>query len=61
MSQREANQMNKYCRAIIMGFAAIMAIVTVFYNPGHIITTGIIFAVGLEAEFFKGDEFEFKN
>ena len=60
MSQKEANQINKYCRAIIIGFAAVMAILALIYNPAHIFTAGIIFAAGLEAEIAKADEFDLR-
>lgn len=61
MSQKEVNQVNKVIRTIIIGFAAVMAIVALIYNPAHLFTAGIIFAAGLEAEFVKADEFELRK
>ena len=61
MSQREVNQVNKVLRAIIISLAAIMAITALIYNPAHLFTAGIIFAVGLETEFVKADEFDIRK
>lgn len=60
MSQKEVNQANKVIRTIIIGIAAMLAIAALIYNPAHLFTAGIIFAVGLEAEPFKADEFDLR-
>ena len=60
MSQKELNQVNKVLRAIIIGLSVIMAITALIYNVAHLVTAGIIFAIGLEAEFVKADEFDLR-
>ena len=37
-------------RAIICAGAAILAIVAMIHNPGHLFTAALIFAVGLNVE-----------
>lgn len=61
MSQKEANEVNKTFRAMVIGLSAILAIVALIYNPGHLFTAGLLFAVGLEAEIAKADEFDLRK
>lgn len=61
MSQKEANEVNKTFRAMVILFAAVLAIVAIIYNPGHLFTAGLVFAFGLEAEIAKADEFDLRK
>lgn len=61
MSQKEANEVNKTFRAMVIVFAAGLAIAALIYNPGHLFTAGILFAAGLEAEIAKADEFDLRK
>ena len=36
MSQKEANQVNKTFRAMVIVVAIVMGIVALIYNPGHL-------------------------
>lgn len=60
MSQKEVNQVNKVIRTIIIGIAAVLAIVALIYNPAHLFTAGVVFAAGLNAEIVKADEFDLR-
>lgn len=60
MSQKEVNQVNKVLRAIIIGLSVIMAITALIYNVAHLVTAGIIFAIGLEAELIRADDFDLR-
>lgn len=61
MSQKEANQVNKVYRTVVISLAAALAIAAFIYNPAHLFTAGIIFAFGLETEIAKADEFELRK
>lgn len=58
MSTKEAKEVNKIFRVMVIGVAVILAIVAWFENPAHLFTAGLIFAAGLECEIAKGDEIE---
>lgn len=61
MSQKEANEVNKAFRAMVIVIAIVLAIVAFVYNPGHLFTAALVFAVGLEAEIAQADEFDLRN
>ena len=61
MSQKEANEVNKTFRAMVIVVAIVLAIVALIYNPAHLFTAGIIFAFGCEAEIAKADEFDLRK
>lgn len=61
MSQKEANEVNKTFRAMVIVFAAVLAIIALFTNPAHLFTAAIVFAVGCEAEIAKADEFDLRK
>lgn len=61
MSQKEANEVNKTFRAMVIVVAIVLAIVALIYNPAHLFTAGLLFAVGLEAEIAKADEFDLRK
>lgn len=61
MSQKQADKANKVIRTIIIVFAAVMAIVAIKYNPGHLFTASLVFAVGLNAELVEADEFDLRK
>ena len=52
MSKKEVRKANNVVKGVIIGLAAILAVVAWIYNPGHLLTAGLVFAVGLECEFF---------
>ena len=61
MSQKEANEVNKTFRAMVFVCAAVLAVVAIIYNPGHLFTAGLILAVGCEAELVEADEFDLRK
>lgn len=61
MSQKEANEVNKAFRAMVIVVAIAVGIVALIYNPGHLFTAGIILAIGCEAEVAKADEFDLRK
>jgi chromate transport protein ChrA len=61
MSQKEANEVNKTFRAMVIVVAIVLAIVALFTNPGHLFTAGLIYAFGCEAEIAKADEFDLRK
>ena len=61
MSQKEANEVNKTFRAIVIVAAIVLAIVSLIYNPAHLFTAGIILAFGCEAEIAQADEFDLRK
>ena len=61
MSQKEANEVNKTFRAMVIVVAIVLAIVALIYNPAHFFTAGIIFAFGCEAEIATADEFDLRK
>lgn len=61
MSQKEANEVNKTFRAMVIVVAIVLAIVALFTNPGHLFTACLIGAVGCEAEIAKADEFDLRK
>lgn len=61
MSQREANEVNKAFRTMVIAVAIVLGIVAVFTNPGHLITACLIGAVGCEAEIAKAVEFDLRK
>ena len=60
MSQQEINQLNKVCRTVIVGIAAVLAVFAFIFNPCHLFTAGVIFAAGLEVEVVKADKFDLR-
>ena len=61
MSQKEANEVNKTFRAMVIVVAIVFGIVALFKNPGHLFTAGLILAFGCEAEIVKADEFDLRK
>ena len=61
MSQKEANEVNKVFRTVVIVAAAVLGIAALIYNPGHLFTAGIVFAFGCEAEIAKADEFDLRK
>lgn len=61
MSQKEANEVNKAFRAMVIVAAIVLGIVALFTNPGHLITACLMGAVGCEAEIAKADEFDLRK
>lgn len=61
MSQKEANEVNKTFRAMVIVVAIAMGIVALIYNPGHLFTAGLILAFGCEAEIAQADEFDLRK
>lgn len=53
MSQKEINQINKVYRRIVIGAAAVLAVLALIYNPGHLITASMIYIFGATSEFKK--------
>lgn len=47
---KKAKVINEVWKAILIGGAIALAIGAWIYNPGHLITAGIIFAAGLETK-----------
>lgn len=61
MSRKEANEVNKTFRAMVIVVAIVLAIVALFTNPGHLFTACLIYAFGCEAEIAKADEFDLRK
>lgn len=61
MSQKEANKVNKTFRTVVIVAAIVLAIVSLIYNPAHLVTAGIILAFGCEAEIAQADEFDLRK
>lgn len=61
MSQKEANEVNKTFRAMVIVVAIVLAIVALFTNPGHLFTACLNYAFGCEAEIAKADEFDLRK
>ena len=61
MSQREANEVNKTFRTVVIVFAIVLGIVAMFKNPSHLFTAGLVLAFGCEVEIAKADEFDLRN
>lgn len=60
MSQKEANEVNKTFRAMVIIVGIVVGIIAIIYNPGHLFTAGLILAVGCEAELVEADEFDLR-
>lgn len=58
MSKKEIRKANNVFKGVIIGLAAILAVVAWIYNPGHLLTAGLVFAVGLECEFFNEEDYD---
>lgn len=58
MSKNDVKKANKVIKGMIIGLAAVLAVVAWFKNPGHLLTAGLVFAVGLECEFFNEDDYD---
>ena len=61
MSQKEANEVNKTFRAMVIIVGIVVGIIAIIYNPGHLFTAGLILAVGCEAELVEADEFDLRK
>lgn len=61
MSQKEANEVNKTFRAMVIIVGIVVGIIAIIYNPGHLFTAGLILAVGCEAELVEADEFDLRS
>lgn len=61
MSQKEANEVNKTFRTMVIVVAVVLGIVALFTNPGHLFTAGLVLAFGCEAEIAKADEFDLRK
>lgn len=61
MSQKEANSINKTFRTMLIIVAIVLGIVSLFTNPGHLFTAGLILAAGCEAEIVQADEFDLRK
>ena len=61
MSQKEANEVNKAFRTMVIVVAIVMGVAALIYNPGHLFTAGLILAVGCEAEIAQADEFDLRK
>ena len=61
MSQKEANEVNKTFRTMVIVVAVVLGVAALIYNPGHLFTAGLILAFGCEAEIAKADEFDLRK
>lgn len=61
MSQREANEVNKAFRAIVIGLSIVVGIIAIIYNPAHLVTAGCMFFAGLDAQIVEADEFDLRS
>ena len=61
MSQKELNQVNKVYHAIVIIISVCLAIGAIIYNPAHLFSAGIIYALGTNVEFVKADEFDLRK
>lgn len=59
MSQNQLNQVNKVYHAIVIVAAIALAIVAIIYNPFHLFTAALLFALGMESEFKNADADKF--
>lgn len=58
MSKNEIKKANNVVKGIIIGMAAVLAVVAFVYNPGHLFTAGLVFAFGLECEPFNEEDYD---
>ena len=61
MSQKKANQINNGFRALVIGLSIALGIAALIKNPAHLVTAGIIFSVGVNANIVKADEFDLRK
>lgn len=57
-SKKDAKVVNYVWKGFVFACAIAMAVGAIRYNPGHLITAALIFAVGLESEIVKKDRDE---
>ena len=55
ISTESAKKVNRVWKIAVISSAAILAVVAILKNPGHLFTAGIIFAIGLESDIVKPD------
>lgn len=58
LSKKDVKTVNYVWKACVCGCAIALAIGAAIHNPGHLITAGLIFLVGLESEIVKNDRDE---
>ena len=58
MSEDQIKLFNKVWKGFVITVAAIIAIVALFENIGHLFTAAVIFAVGLESEIVKKEDYD---
>jgi hypothetical protein len=58
MSEDQIKLLNKVWKGFVITIAAIVAIVAICENVGHLFTAAVIFAVGLESEIVKKEDYE---
>jgi hypothetical protein len=61
MSNEQVKRINKVFRTAVITLAAAIAIGALFCNHAHLFTAAIVFAIGLEAEIVKADEFKLRK
>ena len=61
MSQKEANEVNKAFRAMVIGAGIALGIAAMIYNPAHLVTAGLILVAGCDAEIAKSDELDLRK
>jgi hypothetical protein len=58
MSEDQIKLFNKVWKGFVITIAAIIAIVALCENIGHLFTAAVIFAVGLESEIVKKEDYD---
>ena len=58
LSKKDVEIVNYALKGLIFGAAIAIAVGAWIYNPGHLFTAGIVFAIGLESKIVKKDRDE---
>lgn len=58
LSKKDVEIVNYAWKGLVFSAAIAMAVGAWIYNPGHLATAALIFAVGLESEIVKKDKNE---
>lgn len=56
MSKESIKLINKVYKGIIVSVALALAVVAIFKNPGHLFTSALIYAFGINSEIISKDE-----
>lgn len=58
MSKKEIKAINMVLKGVLFAFAAGIGVLAIMYNPGHLITAGILLVAALESEFVNEEDYD---